>query len=685
MNRPFESPSLTKKLAFNLPIVLEFALFVFLATGAGRQTLDCAAGDWLNAHANLAPIAWKILKVATLCMPAVILWTIFAAGVTLFPQRAASTAAKIVARLNAIPIAKTRLFCVAVFGCFVLLNAWQCDDAFHSHRLSFNLTHGNGLVYNIGERVNAATCPLWTLLVAAAGAVFGDIPVTSTLLCVLLSTAAAGIVLHSLPRRPIIVFFTTAALLCSRSFTSYTTSGLENSLLFFLFAALLAVFLRPTPCNAPRIAALALLTGLIATTRMDNLLFALPVLGIAVWKREKELSLCRVIPLLLAGFTPFILWETFAIIYYGFPFPNTAYAKIAAAFPAGDYLVRGAWYFFDALYCDALLLLAPAVLARLALKTKDPRLLALGSGILLYFLFVLNVGGDFMSGRHFTVAYFIAVTAISTAIAQPDAPPARQWCAFFGKRLFQAGSTVRHAALALGLLLFLQIHIGVFSGFVYWWNPVQMFLNRNGWEGNAFFIVGDERSVYMPFYSARAWLAKKINPTAPRPEHWATTGKQREIMREIERSDAEGEIVLHAVGASRFHFARDKYVNDSIALGDPLLARLKGTYHPNWMVGHVRRKIPAGYRESIRTGTNRIKDPNLHKYLDVLWEITRGETLFSIPRLEKIIRINLGGYQDLLDAYENGPHETEPPFTLDTADIRRQRPPKTNTGTSRTQ
>jgi hypothetical protein len=46
--------------------------------------------------------------------------------------------------------------------------AWLSDDSFISFRYAQQLVHGNGLVYNAGERVEAYTNLLWTLLLAAA-------------------------------------------------------------------------------------------------------------------------------------------------------------------------------------------------------------------------------------------------------------------------------------------------------------------------------------------------------------------------------------------------------------------------------------------------------------------------------------------------------------------------------------
>lgn len=40
------------------------------------------------------------------------------------------------------------------------------DDAMISMRYAYNLAHGNGLVWNVGERVEGITNPLWTGIMA---------------------------------------------------------------------------------------------------------------------------------------------------------------------------------------------------------------------------------------------------------------------------------------------------------------------------------------------------------------------------------------------------------------------------------------------------------------------------------------------------------------------------------------
>ena len=57
---------------------------------------------------------------------------------------------------------------------------------------------------------------------------------------------------------------------------------------------------------------------------------------------------------------------------------------------------------------------------------------------------------------------------------------------------------------------------------------------------------------------------------------------------------------------------------DTCALADPLLARLPAVYNNEWRIGHFRRMIPDGYRESLEGRDNRLTDPALRRYYDDL-------------------------------------------------------------------
>src|SRR5204863_239512 len=80
--------------------------------------------------------------------------------------------------------------------------------------------------------------------------------------------------------------------------------------------------------------------GLGVTNRMDTLLLFGPALALALGRRPGPRALGEV----LLGMVPFLAWEVFAVVYYGFPFPNTAYAKLGAGIPAATLAGQGLRY-----------------------------------------------------------------------------------------------------------------------------------------------------------------------------------------------------------------------------------------------------------------------------------------------------------------------------------------------------
>ena len=60
---------------------------------------------------------------------------------------------------------------------------------------------------------------------------------------------------------------------------------------------------------------------------------------------------------------------------------------------------------------------------------------------------------------------------------------------------------------------------------------------------------------------------------------------------------------------------------------DPLLARLPAAYSPEWRIGHFRRMIPNGYRESLELGTDLLTDNGLRPLYDDIRLITRAPKL----------------------------------------------------------
>jgi len=59
------------------------------------------------------------------------------------------------------------LLLLLAYAIVLVRTAWMCDDAFITLRTVDNFVQGYGLVWNVGERVQAYTHPLWMFLLSA--------------------------------------------------------------------------------------------------------------------------------------------------------------------------------------------------------------------------------------------------------------------------------------------------------------------------------------------------------------------------------------------------------------------------------------------------------------------------------------------------------------------------------------
>jgi arabinofuranosyltransferase len=292
----------------------------------------------------------------------------------------------------------------AVYG-----HGWISDDAFITFRYVSNLLDGHGPVFNVGERVQGYTHPLWFLFLVPLHAVFTDpiylvvgLGVVLTVLTIVL--AAYGIVREA--RSPLLasagVLIFAVILLSSESWLSFQTGGLENPLSHLLIVALAVEVLRE---GSARPFPLGLLSSLIFLTRPDFLPLVAPLAIVQVaWSRSDKSSLGQ----FAAGLLPILFWEGFSLAYYDSLIPNTAAAKVGILGSWQESVEQGWAYLKDWLHFEPL----PAFSSLTLLATgfalaRRPQEYAFGLGVLLYLLYVIYIGGDFMRGR-FLLVFLVA-------------------------------------------------------------------------------------------------------------------------------------------------------------------------------------------------------------------------------------------------------------------------------------
>ncbi len=493
----------------------------------------------------------------------------------------------------------------------LFVSAWLHDDAYISFRTIDNFLNGHGLTWNPGERVQVYTHPLWLLLSSGLVALTGEFYATSLALAVTLSLLGFVWIIFRVAPNPTVGCAAVLILALSKSYLDFATSGLEDPLTRLLLVGFVMLRLHSGRRDSEdRVLGLSLVAALATLNRPDAFLLFLPTL-VLLTARDIRHRLGS----LALGLSPIALWGLFALIYYGSPLPNTAYAKLGMGVPRPGLIVQGLVYLGDALVFDPL---TPVVISGAAvLILRRPQRLAspLLAGGLLYLGYVVWIGGDYMRGR------FLAAPLLASLLALL----CYDWPLPSRRRLQQ------------GIALFLVL-LG--------WRFSIALLPTERWISP--FGIGDEQRIYHPSTGLIFALGSELWPDHP----WRAKGERA-------RTAPPDEVpVAMGIGLFGFYAGPDVHIVDWPALSDPLRARLPGvvsaTYiRPGtepWRPGHTYRPLPEGYLESLRTGTNRLTDPDLADYYDVIRRLTRGE-IWNTQRLLDAVKLNLGFYQSKVDAY----------------------------------
>ena len=301
---------------------------------------------------------------------------------------------------------KTVIVFALAFFLFVLVkNAWLSDDGYITLRTVYNFVHGFGLTWNIDERVQAYTHPLWMFLLSGSYFFVRSIYFSSLLLSLGVSMLVAAIFAFRLAPSPFVAVVGLTMLAASKSFIDYSTSGLENPLTHLLIVLFAVVFFQYQHSKR-YLLWLSLLGCMMILNRMDTVLLFLPALVYAWYRSRPRLKALKTV---LLAFTPFIAWEIFSLFYYGFLFPNTAYTKLNTGISMGQLLKQGLVYLINSSIFDPLLFIVLISAVLLVVVLEDWKSLPLLLGMALYIAYVVMVGGDFMAGRFLTPPFLMAV------------------------------------------------------------------------------------------------------------------------------------------------------------------------------------------------------------------------------------------------------------------------------------
>jgi arabinofuranosyltransferase len=480
----------------------------------------------------------------------------------------------------------------------LIRTAWMSDDAYITMRTVDNFVNGLGLRWNVAERVQSFTHPAWLILITPFYALTHDAFFTVLALQIGLSLLTVALVVGRLARSPADGLLAIAALISSKAFVDFSTSGLENPLAHVLLVIFVMRWLRARDSGAGMFG-LGLLTAALLLCRLDFAILLAPVLFAILWPLQRARTTS-----FLWGLLPLAAWELFSLGYYGLLVPNTALAKLAPGVSMLQLATQGLKYFSATFHFDPLtpILLGAGLVALMFAGRSAGRTLA--AGVVLHLAYVMSIGGDFMTGRFLTPAFVVTLAGVLATVSWSRVG---RW-----RRILAA------AILAGGMLNPLgPLRTGPDFGVV---EPGPADFARDG--------VTDERRVYYPNLGLyRAWLGAGSPDRHPYAVFGATLAREAQSGQNVR--------VASSVGIAGYYAGAGVHLIDRNALADPLLARLPP--EPGWRIGHFVRAIPAGYVESCRQRQNLIEDPNIRALFDDVILLTRAP-LFEPGRFNAIWR-----------------------------------------------
>jgi len=135
----------------------------------------------------------------------------------------------------------TCIFLFLIYAVEVIRAAWLADDAIITLRHVMNFVHGFGPTYNIDERVQGFTHPLWFLIQSGLTLIFKNVFVVNYVLSICLSLLVFWIFINNVSKNMANAVTVALVMILSRAFVDYSASGLENPLshLLLIFMSIL--------------------------------------------------------------------------------------------------------------------------------------------------------------------------------------------------------------------------------------------------------------------------------------------------------------------------------------------------------------------------------------------------------------------------------------------------------------
>jgi hypothetical protein len=291
---------------------------------------------------------------------------------------------------------------------------YMSDDSLIVARYAERLIDGDGLTWTDGERVEGYSNLLWTVSVAAIGALGIDVLDAARLLGVTcMATVLLALSRACRPQSSTEVIPPTVAALMFASAGPvgvWAIGGLEQSMVAALLAwSLVAVFpiLDGDDLSSRRALLVGLPLGLLCWTRPDAPLFTAVFAGVTVvcfklrrsgWALALRMTVLPVIAVAMQ--------LGFRLIYYGDWLPNPAYIKarvVSDRLPDGVEYIVGGWEWM----VPALILVGLSLVVSFVGKHQRGRSILLLCCFLAWAGYLVVIGGDIFAGRRHWVPLWV--------------------------------------------------------------------------------------------------------------------------------------------------------------------------------------------------------------------------------------------------------------------------------------
>ena len=518
---------------------------------------------------------------------------------------------------------------------------WVDEDAFIDFRVIHNLLAGYGPVFNVGERVEVDSDPLWMGTLAVIHAITPGVSLEWTsvvlgLVCTAGGFIAGGLAVVRLGARhaegtvlPIGLLMVSVV----AGVWEFATSGLEMSMVFLWLGVSFLLLVRMATRRSGALPA-AVVAGLGSLIRPELLLgsavFTAALVTLVAspgWPSPRGRAR-RCVAVVAAAVALPVVVEIARMAYFALLVPNTALAKAAGS----SWWSQGATYLWN--FVAPYTLWLPFVLAVPLVATRLARWWRIGdrTGVLLLctpllvglvdLVYVVEVGGDYMHARLLLPAFFAICLPIYAGVRS-----------LRGVLAVPAVGIAVWSVVCLGWLRFVPPTL-------HGLNPQTVFISneRNSWIS----ATGNPHPVTAADY-ARA-LSGEAGAILARAAHQEPPGHQEVLVitNPFVPVDPSAALPAHstlpfslavnlpAIGVIGYLAGPDVYVFDSYSLANPIGSHTTVVHHarpghekligPAWMLGRFgvpgSVAIPGGpSKTSVVAARTAIGCDPLHAYL----------------------------------------------------------------------